>query len=108
MESKERIFLFSRFHADDAFACAMLRRLPEYRDATILRSRDATILKDCDVLVDVGAVYDPDTFRFDHHQRSFSDTFSQNHKTRLSSAGLVYRCVMLLSLIILLVTLLRD
>ncbi|CAN0553238.1 unnamed protein product, partial [Ectocarpus sp. 8 AP-2014] len=31
-------------------------------------------------------------FRFDHHQKTFHDTLSEeNFQTRLSSAGLVYR-----------------
>lgn len=43
-------------------------------------------------MVDVGGVYDPKTNRFDHHQRSFTDTFDEKHKTtRLSSAGLIYK-----------------
>ena len=37
----------------------------------------------------MGSEYDPAKNRFDHHQREFNTTFP-NHKTRLSSAGLVY------------------
>jgi len=33
------------------------------------RTRDASELAECDVVVDVGAVYNPDTHRYDHHQR---------------------------------------
>lgn len=44
-----------------------------------------------DVVVDVGGIYDPDKGRFDHHQPTFHDTFSSEHKTLLSSAGLVYK-----------------
>ena len=40
-------------------------------------------------MVDVGGEYDPAHNRYDHHQRTFQDTFPQ-HTTRLSSAGLVY------------------
>ena len=43
------------------------------------------------IVVDVGGEYIPETLRFDHHQRSFTDTFSPKHSTRLSSAGLVYK-----------------
>lgn len=64
------------FHCDDALACFMLKCLPRYKGAQIIRSRDESILKDCDVVVDVGGVYDPDAQRFDHHQRGFVETLS--------------------------------
>ena len=59
-----------RFHCDEALACYMLRRLPEYSDAEIVRTRDPKILDGCEVVVDVGGVYDPTSHRYDHHQRS--------------------------------------
>lgn len=64
------------FHCDDALACFMLKCLPRYNEAQIIRSRDESILKDCDVVVDVGGVYDPVAQRFDHHQRGFVETLS--------------------------------
>ncbi len=42
-------------------------------------------------MVDVGAVYDPATHRYDHHQREFTGTFSADYKTKLSSAGIIYK-----------------
>ena len=33
------------------------------------RTRDPAVLNTCDIVVDVGAVFDPDKKRFDHHQR---------------------------------------
>ena len=57
------------FHCDEALACYMLKLLPEYSDARITRTRDPELLKDCDLVVDVGGVYDPSTHRYDHHQR---------------------------------------
>jgi uncharacterized UPF0160 family protein len=69
----------------------MLRLLPEFQDAPITRTRDPAVLANLDCVVDVGAEYNPDRLRFDHHQRSFSDTFSAAKKTKLSSAGLVYK-----------------
>ncbi|GAB1605797.1 UPF0160 protein MYG1, mitochondrial-like isoform X1 [Argonauta hians] len=83
------------FHCDEALACFLLKLLPEYQDSTIVRTRDLEKLAPCDVVVDVGGVYDPATFRFDHHQRSFNESMSSlnsNKKwvTKLSSAGLVY------------------
>ena len=68
----------------------LLRLLPEYHDATLLRSRDPAALEECDIIVDVSGVYDG-TKHFDHHQRTFVDTFSAEYKTKLSSAGLIYK-----------------
>jgi len=45
-----------------------------------------------DIVVDVGAEYDPARQRYDHHQREFTTTFDDKHTvTKLSSAGLVYK-----------------
>uniref|UniRef100_A0A452U044 Uncharacterized protein n=1 Tax=Ursus maritimus TaxID=29073 RepID=A0A452U044_URSMA len=57
------------FHCDEALACALLRLLPEYRDAEIVRTRDPEKLASCDIVVDVGGEYDPQRHRYDHHQR---------------------------------------
>lgn len=48
----------------------------------------------CDVVVDVGGVYDPATQRYDHHQRGFTEVFGGKFDTKLSSAGLVYKYVL--------------
>jgi len=47
----------------------------------------------CDIVVDVGAVYDENLKRFDHHQRGFEGIFGHGFQTKLSSAGLIYKCV---------------
>ncbi|KAA8893018.1 metal-dependent protein hydrolase [Sphaerosporella brunnea] len=78
------------FHADEALAVYILRLLPEYSDAQLLRSRDPAALEECDIIVDVQGVYDG-TKHFDHHQRTFSETFSPAYATKLSSAGLIYK-----------------
>lgn len=78
------------FHADEALAVFMLRLLPKYSLAELIRSRNPTDWEASDVVIDVGGKYDGEKF-FDHHQREFKDTFSDNYKTRLSSAGLIYK-----------------
>lgn len=86
------------FHCDEILACFMLQQLPKYEKARIVRSRDESILKDCDIVVDVGSVYEPEKFRFDHHQKTFEHTLGSVRpefagkfsKVRLSSAGLIY------------------
>lgn len=58
------------------------------------------MLDQCDIVVDVGGLYDYEKCnsscfftprkRFDHHQKGFFETFDAKHKTKLSSAGLVF------------------
>lgn len=78
------------FHADEALAVYMLRLLPEYQDSLLVRSRNPELLEACDIIVDVQGQYDG-AKHFDHHQRTFSETFSPNFSTKLSSAGLIYK-----------------
>ncbi|KAG7281780.1 hypothetical protein CRUP_037061 [Coryphaenoides rupestris] len=83
------------FHCDEVLACFMLRQLPEYKDAEIIRTRDPKELAKCDIVVDVGGEFDPKKHRYDHHQRAFGESFQSLHPekpwvTKLSSAGLVY------------------
>lgn len=78
------------FHADEALAVYMLRLLPEYKDAKVVRSRTPTDWEESDIVVDVSGKYDGVKY-FDHHQREFMETFNENFKTKLSSAGLVYK-----------------
>lgn len=77
------------FHADEALAVYMLRMLPQYSSASLVRTRDSALLDTCHTVVDVGGTYDDTKRRYDHHQREFTNTFPE-HKTKLSSAGLVY------------------
>lgn len=77
------------FHADEALAVYMLKLLPQYSSASLVRTRDPALLDTCHTVVDVGGEYDESRYRFDHHQRTFNTVFP-DHKTKLSSAGLVY------------------
>jgi uncharacterized UPF0160 family protein len=87
----------------------MLRLTDEYKDADLVRTRDpakrmhihlAMSMTDravdpLDIVVDVGGVYSPEKHRYDHHQRGFTEVFGHGgfDKTKLSSAGLVYKYV---------------
>jgi len=79
------------FHCDEALACFMLNKTKLFEGAKIIRTRDSSVLETLDVIVDVGSVYDPQKFRFDHHQIGFTGTFDDKHTTKLSSAGLIYK-----------------
>lgn len=81
------------FHCDEVFGSYMLKLL--FPNLDIIRTRDEELLKECDIVIDVGGVYDHEKCRYDHHQKSFNHSMSTlipNAKftTRLSSAGLVY------------------
>lgn len=47
------------FHCDEALGCYLLRKTPAYSNAEIVRSRNPDVLRDLDVVIDVGGVYDP-------------------------------------------------
>ena len=51
------------FHCDEVLACAMLKQLTEYKEAEIVRTRDQALLDECDIVVDVGGIFDPKTHR---------------------------------------------
>jgi len=84
------------FHCDEVLACVLLKMMPEYQDAEIVRTRDPKILDKCDIVVDVGGVFDHEARRYDHHQAEFNITMGQISKgmiksdVKLSSAGLIY------------------
>jgi len=79
------------FHCDEALATFLLRQTPTYVNASIIRTRDPGTLDSCDIVVDVGAIYDAANLRFDHHQRGFEEFFGHGFTTKLSSAGLIYK-----------------
>ena len=98
------------FQCDEALGVWMLRQLPKWADAKLVRSRNNEVLDGITaaggIVIDVGGRYDaaPDALRFDHHQRGFFETFdgevgaakgpeeaTGNFKTKLSATGLVYK-----------------
>ena len=58
-----------------------------------MRTRDDDIFDKLDIVVDVGGIYDAERNRFDHHQVTFEESWTNSPEdiTKLSSAGLVYR-----------------
>lgn len=47
------------FHCDEALGCFLLKQTDRFRDADIVRTRDEEVLKQLDVVIDVGGKYDP-------------------------------------------------
>ena len=87
------------FQADEAMGCWMLRQLPEYYEAKIVRSRDPITLDPLNIVIDVGGTYDHSKLRYDHHQRGYDERFPfprmgtlvpEPRCTKLSASGLVY------------------
>jgi uncharacterized UPF0160 family protein len=76
-----------KFHADDAWAVAVLDIL--FPNSEIIRTRDPAIVEAADFAVDVGGIWDPATGRFDHHQKGFSG--ARLTGVPYASAGLVWR-----------------
>jgi uncharacterized UPF0160 family protein len=76
-----------KFHADDAWAVAVLKVL--FQDAQVVRTRDPATIEAGDFAIDVGGIWDPATGRFDHHQKGFSG--ARGSGVPYASAGLVWR-----------------
>ena len=81
------------FHCDEALGCYLPQNTRAFAGCKIVRTRDADALAKCGVVIDVGAEYDASKLRFDHHQKGFEETFGYGGftRTKLSSAGLVYK-----------------
>ncbi len=71
------------FHADEVSACALLLVFDLIDPKKIVRTRDSSLLEECEYVCDVGGIYDPGLKRFDHHQVEYGG--------ELSSAGMVWR-----------------
>ncbi|MCA1855028.1 MYG1 family protein [Massilia oculi] len=76
-----------KFHADDAWAVAVLHIL--FPDAEIVRTREPARIEVADFAVDVGGIWDPAGGRFDHHQKGFDGARASG--VPYASAGLVWR-----------------
>jgi uncharacterized UPF0160 family protein len=76
-----------KFHADDAWAVAVLNVL--FPESEVIRTRNPAIIEAADFAVDVGGIWDPAKGRFDHHQKGFSATRSTG--VPYASAGLVWK-----------------
>lgn len=73
------------FHADDAFATAILRIAVD--GIEIKRTRHADTIAEADIAYDVGGVFDPVNLRFDHHM---AEPPKRRDGTPYSSAGLLW------------------
>lgn len=87
-----------KFHADDVWAVMVLDQV--FPDCELVRTRDLARIAVADFAVDVGGVWEPQSGRFDHHQKGFAG--ARQSGVLYASAGLVWRehgarCVALLA-----------
>lgn len=75
------------FHADDVFAAMLLRLI--YQKIEIVRSRDIDELNKCDIVADVGLIYDDTKLRYDHHQEGKAG--KRENGIEFSGFGLIWK-----------------
>ncbi|ATX79629.1 Uncharacterized protein, UPF0160 family [Mariprofundus aestuarium] len=75
------------FHADDVFTVAALKII--FPSLKLIRTRDAELIDEADIVVDVGGEYDPERDRFDHHQRGGAG--ERENGIPYSSFGLIWQ-----------------
>ncbi len=80
------------FHADDILAAATLDLVFSKQGYLFefLRTRNADVIRSADIVFDVGGVYDPSIYRFDHHQVPGPEPRPDTHLP-YSSFGLIWK-----------------
>lgn len=92
MEENKKITIVTHngnFHADDIFAVATLLLVLGEENVSVVRSRDESVIKEADYVVDVGGTYDSDKNRFDHHQ--VEGAGARENTIPYASFGLVWK-----------------
>lgn len=77
------------FHADESFGVAFLSLLLG-SEVRVVRSRNPAQIEQADVALDVGGIYDNGKFRYDHHQRDFTEVH-EDTSVKLAACGLIWR-----------------
>jgi len=87
MTNKTIVTHNGNFHADDIFSIAALKQIfPSFK---LVRTRDLALIAKADVVVDVGGEYEPESDRFDHHQRGGAG--ERENGIPYSSFGLIWQ-----------------
>ena len=87
MNDKTIVTHDGNFHADDVFSIAALKCI--FTDFNLIRTRDLNVIAKADIALDVGGEYDPNTGRFDHHQRGGAG--EREDGIPYSSFGLIWK-----------------
>lgn len=77
------------FHADETFGTAFLSLLLG-SEVRVVRTRNPAQIEQADVALDVGGIYDNSKFRYDHHQREFTEVH-EGTSVKLAACGLIWR-----------------
>lgn len=77
------------FHADDVFGVATLQLLLAGNEIEVIRTRDPETIQSGDYVLDVGGVYNPVTYRFDHHQTGGAG--KRENGIPYASVGLIWK-----------------
>jgi len=87
MNDKTIVTHSGNFHADDVFSIAALRQIiPSFQ---LVRTRDVELIAKADIVIDVGGEHNPDSGRFDHHQRGGAG--ERDNGIPYSSFGLIWK-----------------
>jgi uncharacterized UPF0160 family protein len=87
MNDKTIVTHNGNFHADDVFSVAALKNI--FSSFNLIRTRDLAVINKADIVIDVGGEYNPDTGRFDHHQRGGAG--ERENGIPYSSFGLIWQ-----------------
>lgn len=87
MTNKTIVTHSGNFHADDVFSIAALKNI--FPSFTLIRTRNKDVIAKADIVIDVGGEYDPETGRFDHHQRGGAG--ARESGVPFSSFGLIWQ-----------------
>jgi len=87
MNDKTIVTHNGNFHADDVFSVAAIEMVfPSFK---LIRTRDSELIAKADIVIDVGGEYDPETDRFDHHQRGGAG--ERENGIPYSSFGIIWK-----------------
>ena len=81
----------SNYHSDDVTGPVILKYTNEFKNHKVIRTHDPNELSQCDLIFDIGAVYDHSKKMYDHHQRGYYETFTKHHKVKLCGCGLLFK-----------------
>ena len=87
MNDKTVVTHNGNFHADDVFSIAAIKSI--FPSFNLVRTRDSELIARADIVIDVGGEYEPDTDRFDHHQRGGAG--ERENGIPYSSFGLIWQ-----------------
>lgn len=81
----------SNYHSDDVTGTVILKYTNEFKNHKVIRTLDPNVLQECELVFDIGGIYDHSLKRYDHHQRGYYETFTKHHNIKLCGCGLLFK-----------------